>query len=245
MRTMFAVLALVFSLALTSPGDEMTRLFDDSVPHYLEADGTPPVVAAPFTFVTWGQSDDVDDLGAVLSVGDKDVADQHWILALDGITGGDPVKFNATSGTELNLFTTTGLTVNTWHHAAAVEASATDHRVFIDGGSKATSTSSKAPSGADRVSIGRRASSAGLQDSSGKIGQAAIYDVALTDNDNASLGAGADPRRYRLDDLVALWPINGRSPEPDIIGGFNLTVTGATVDDEAIPLMRGQMVAPA
>jgi hypothetical protein len=223
----------------------MGRIFDDAIPDYLEADGTPPVVAAPFTFVTWGQSDDVDDLGAVMSVGDKDVADQHWILSFDGITGGDPVKFNATSGTEANLFTTTGFTINTWHHAAAVEASATDHRVLIDGGSKATSATNKAPSGADRVSIGRRASSGGAQESSGKISHAAIYDVALSDADVASLAAGVNPKRYRPGNLVALWPINGSSPEKDIVGGFNLTVTGSTVDDEAIPQMRGQMMAPA
>ncbi len=223
----------------------MGRIFDDAIPDYLEADGTPPVVAAPFTFVTWGQSDDVDDLGAVISVGDKDAADQHWILALDGITVDDPVKFGIVGGSQANVFTTTGMTVNTWHHAAGVEASATDHRVLIDGGSKGTSATSKAPSGADRVSIGRRASSAGLQESSGKISHAAIYDKALTDDTIASLAAGANPKRVQPDSLVALWPINGSSPEKDIIGGFNLTVTGSTVDDEAIPQMRGQMMAPA
>ena len=223
----------------------MGRLFDDTVPHFLEADGTPPVVAAPFTFVTWAQLDDLTDQGAVLSIGDKDVSDMVWTISYDGVTGGDPIKGQVVDGTQTNVFTTTGMTVNTWHHGAFVEASATSHNILIDGGSKATKTDNKSPVGADRVSIGRKASNGGVQNHSGKVGQAAIYDKALTDEDNESLAAGANPKRVQSDNLVALWPINGRSPEPDIVGGFDLTVTGATFDDEAIPQMAGQMMAPA
>ncbi len=223
----------------------MARLFDDTVPHRLEADGTPPVTGFPFTFVTWAQLDDVADQGAVLSIGDKDVSNMVWTISYDGITGGDPIKGQVVDGSQANFFTTTGLTVDTWHHGAFVEESATSHNILIDGGSKATSTSNKTPAGADRVSIGRLARSAGGADHSGLIGPVAIYDVALTDADVASLAAGVNPKRYKRGNLVALWPINGQSPEPDIIGGFSLTVTGATVSDRAIPQMRGQMMAPA
>ncbi len=60
----------------------------------------------------------------------------------------------------------------------------------------------------------------------------AIWNVALTDSEIATLAEGVSPLRVRRDALVYYCPIGGQSPEIDIIGGVNMTVTGTTVDEE-------------
>lgn len=67
---------------------------------------------------------------------------------------------------------------------------------------------------------------------SGRIGHCAIWNASLSDQEIETLAQGVSPLRVRRDALVAYWPVNGQSPEIDIVGGINLTVNGTTVAEE-------------
>jgi len=108
-----------------------------------------------------------------------------------------------------------------------VGASATDRAVYIDGGSKGTNATSNTPSGLASTRLGKDHDNNNALD--GRIGEGAIWNVALTDAEVARLAKGIHPFKVRPANIVAYWPLWGRnSPEPDCVGGFNLTVTGAT-----------------
>jgi hypothetical protein len=57
--------------------------------------------------------------------------------------------------------------------------------------------------------------------------------VALTDDEAVILSLGYSPVFVRPANLVAYWPLVGRSsPEPDIVGGYDMTLVGSpTVAD--------------
>ena len=139
------------------------------------------------------------------------------------------MRFRANNGTADNVDTTTGYTANTWHHACAVAASDASRSVYIDGGSKATTTTSISVSGEYRISIGRFSDSSPSVYFSGKIAEAAIWNIALSDAEVALLAKAVSPLMVRPEALIFYTPIIGKySPEIDLIGGLSLTVTGAT-----------------
>ncbi len=78
----------------------------------------------------------------------------------------------------------------------------------------------------------------------GFIGHGALWNVALSDAEIASLAnPGVSPLRMRRDSLVAYWPLNGQSPEIDIVGRKDLTLFGApTVAEE--PPNSWSIIAP-
>ena len=67
--------------------------------------------------------------------------------------------------------------------------------------------------------------------------------MALTDEEIASLAAGVSPLRMRRDNLVAYWPVNGQSPEPDVVGGLDLTITGSPLISEEPPISNSVVAA--
>lgn len=73
----------------------------------------------------------------------------------------------------------------------------------------------------------------------GQIAHAAIWSVALADTEIAVLGAGLAPIRVRPASLSAYWSLSGKdSPEIDIVGRNDLTVTNATVSNEEPRIFR-------
>lgn len=212
----------------------MARLFDDASSQFLEIN-VAPVTGTPLTMAAWFRPDNANLFQIIVSIVDKDTADDQFRLVTAGNAVGDPVQFAVrTSSGTFTAVTTTGYSLNTWHHAVGVAASATDRRVFIDGGSKGVSTSSKIPSGLNRISIGRLGDSTPSNHFSGRIAEVVIWNVALTDVEVAVLAGGVSPLRVRPGNLKGYWPIFGASPETDFSGqGNNLTVTGATIADHA------------
>ena len=185
--------------------------------------------------VCWFRTDDAVLVQALVSVTNKGSGTNTFAILADGDSVGDPVwmhtRYNLGSA---NVRTTTGYSVNTWHHAAGVWASTTDRRVFIDGGSKDTSSLEIIPTGIDRTVIGRLGDSSPGLYFSGRIAETGIWNVALTDVEVAVLAGGVSPLRVRPGRLKGYWPIFGASPETDLSGqGNNLTVTGTTVADHA------------
>ncbi len=207
----------------------MALLFNDANSQFAEVDSS-PISAFPWTMACWFRSDDITIDQVLMWLGDKDTADQYVFLGAAGTRAGDTVLALTDAGGISFAETSTGYSVNTWHHAAGVWVSATDRRAYIDGGSKGTNATSRVLSNAsDRVSIGRAGDSTPGNYMSGRIAEAAIWDVALTDTEIARL-LRQPFGRVRPASLVSYWPLwglHGSSNEIDISGnGRGLTLSG-------------------
>ena len=212
----------------------MSRLFDDAASDKLgNTADAPPVTGPPFTVCCWFRSNDITKAQALNELRNG-ITDHYYRLDARGDQAGDPLFFTKrnTGQSNAEAETTTGYTANVWHHAAGVHTSATDTACFIDGGSKDTNTLSRTPTGIDKIHIGVQDEASPSTFMSGNIANMAIWNVALTDAEIATLAEGVSPLRVRRDALVYFCPIGGQSPEIDIIGNVNMTVTGTVVDEE-------------
>ncbi len=201
----------------------MARLFDDAATEYLELDSA-PLTAYPFTMSCRFYSDDITANQTLCFIGDKDSETDFWRLAVLGAVGGDPIALQSNDGTTERADTSTGFSVNTWHHACGVAVSATDRSCFIDGGSEGTSTTSITPAGSDRISVGRGGKLTPNFYMSGRIAELGVWNVALSDAEVATLAKGFSPLFIQPHNLVAYWPLI-RDDDNDWIGGFDLTAT--------------------
>ena len=183
--------------------------------------------AFPFTYACWFNVTNTTAYHYLMSSADTATDTNYFALGAGGAEPGDPVfaEVNASS-TYVLVGTSTGYSANTWHHACAVFESATSRSVYIDGGSKGTSTTSRAPAGLDNTTIGSIVLNSAAYYADGLIAEAAIYDVALSDADVLMLAKSVSPLAVKPQSLVAYWPLIGRtSPEIDVVGGFGQTLT--------------------
>lgn len=206
----------------------MARDFESTSAQFLTVDSA-PVTAVPLTIACWFRPESVTDARLVTIV-DKDV---------------DTEAFSVEAWSDTNLYASTSAgggigsavasgpwSVAAWTHATAVFGAADSRTIYRDGGNSGTNTDSFAPSGLDRVAVATWGGSVTTSYFDGRIAEIGIWNVALTEDEAASLADGASPMLVRPDALVAYWPLIGRaSPEIDLIGGANLTVTGAVVAD--------------
>lgn len=210
----------------------MSRVFAAGSTESAVYDGTPPVTAAPFTVAAWARRTDTGSFRTVLGIGDKDVTNHQWYLQMFDF-GSKSVKWEVQAGgTAANSQAPGNWVQNQWHHVAGVEASSTSRTCYLDGSPDATpDTTSRAPSGADRLAIGKvpESSPGAGEYFTGDIAEVGIWNVALTDAEIASLAKGVTPPNIRPGNLVFYAPIVGKhSPEPDLVGGLSLTLTGTS-----------------
>jgi hypothetical protein len=207
----------------------MARLFDDASSQYLE-NATAPVTAVPLSVGCWFNSNDAAATQALVQIGVTGSNDNCFVLFAAGSVAGDPVRFQTRTTSNGVADSTTGYTANQWHHALGVTSATTSRAAYIDGGNKGTNTTNLTPAGIDSVAVGRRQANTAYM--SGYIAEVAIWSAALTDDEAAVLAKGYSPLLVRPTSLVFYAPIIGRySPEIDLRGQANLTVTGATVAD--------------
>ena len=146
------------------------------------------LIAPPFTMGCWFESDDDTAAQSLMGLSDTGSTNNFHLLELRGQVAGDFVAMqSADSGGGFRAITTTGFTANKLHHAVGVVASATDRRCFIDGGSKGTDANSATPTDIDTTAIGALIRTTNAVFMSGFIGDAYIYDRALTDREVADL----------------------------------------------------------
>jgi hypothetical protein len=198
----------------------MARLFDDASTQYL-SQASPVLTGTPLTMACWFNSDDAAIAQLLLGLTPAAGNGNGFYLNLNGAAAGDPVQ----ARTNGNLASSTsGYSINTWHHACGVWASATDRRAFIDGGSKGTNATNATPGAITKTHIGRRENNLDMH-MSGRIAEAAIWNIDLADGDVATLAKGYSPLVIRPANLVAYWPLMGRtSPEIDWVGKFDMTL---------------------
>lgn len=229
----------------------MARLFNDGNNEYLEIDQA-VVTVPPFAMACGFYSDDATIVQALMALVDKDAADEYHVLRIRGDVAGDPVSaLSRTGAGGDDAKTSSGYSANTWHHACGIWAAATDRRVFIDGGSKGTDANNRAPAGIDRTSIGRLGDSSPALYMSGRLAEAAIWDLSTwpgaTDILKAdaweasvlpALAAGRLPCEYQLG-LVGYWPVWGlHSPEIDCATGvYPMTLFNGPIQANHAPVV--------
>jgi hypothetical protein len=201
----------------------MSVALDNAFGHYLAKSAAPPVTAVPFTMACWFNSDDITAHQVLVGLADNSVDDQVFFLAAYGSLAGDPIRAFARSGAapHMDARTSTGYSLNTWHHACAVFATSTDGRVFIDGGSKGTDNTDRTPTGINTFSIGRTSDSTPSEYVSGMIAEPAVWDGALTADEVAAL-PHYSPMFIRPDRLVHYTPFildDEYTPIIDAAGG--------------------------
>lgn len=202
----------------------MARTFVRTSSQYLETNAA-PVIAAPFTISVFVWTSEGSNDKEIIWIGDKDVANHYWGLQ---VNLAERVRFEVNAGaTEVaaqSASATFGLSA--WHHIAAIERGAADREVYYDGTSVGTNTTSRSPSGADRISIGRDGSSSPTAYMDGSIAEIGIWNVALNTSEIAALAKGFAPPLVRPTSLVFYLPCIVDT-DKDLRGGLSLTPSGS------------------
>jgi hypothetical protein len=212
----------------------MSRAF--TAAQYIENSAV-PVSAPPFTISAW-----VRNTGSfanfpfiVTLYTASSTNNRHSLFVYNTGAIGAATRDAATTGDSI---TTALIADSNWHHAAGIWTSSSSRSSFLDGTSKNTDTTAITPSTPNRFSVG--AWNAGANDGiTGNIQEVAVWSVALDDNEIANLATGLCALRVRPQSLVVYLPVIGfSSPDIDIIGRFDMTVTGATVSGEEPRIVR-------
>jgi len=207
------------------------RDFDGST-EFLEADTT-AFSATPFTIAGWVFPDQVSSSAVMVQISDKDVTDHRFGCYINS-SARAVFRAQAGGGNEFAVGAGT-FSTGSWQHMACVSASATDRTVYRDGGNTGTNTVSVIPAGLDRTSIGRAGDSSPGEEFDGRLATIGIWSAALTASEILSLFNGASPFSIRPGALIHYYAIGGQSPERDLVGTVNLTVTGTPLQVEEPP----------
>lgn len=194
-----------------------------------------PVTGDPLVMACWINCSNIADEQAVMGIYDASVTNE-WIVIFARGNASDKIASSVRSsaaGIQV-ANTTTAYSQNTWHHVCLVYATATNHSIFIDGGSKATNTGLVNPLNLDRVRIGRTGDSTPSGAFDGRIAEPVIWNASLTDAQVAELATGINPLRVKPENIVFYPPCFNVSSDPtiELIQGNDLTLdnTPATAD---------------
>ncbi len=222
----------------------MARNFDSSNPDYLEIGDVASldITGDAITLAAWVKLASTSAERKIIAKWSDSGGAFSYLLSVDGSGNNKVLMAIATPGQTISVGTTS-MSVGTWHLIVGTY-DGTTMRVYLDGVEDDTSpdtgsiNSTTAPV---RIGVGSGATSEGPMD--GDIGHCSIWDIDLTAGEVASLAVGISPLKLRRGSLVYYAPINGQSPEADIIGGNTGTVNGTTVVEE--PPIPNSIVAPA
>jgi len=155
--------------------------------------------------------------------------------------GSNNVLFVINTGSNQVITGSTTVATGTWYHIVGTYDGSI-MRLYLNGVEDGThSTSGNINSSTAPLRIGS-GSGSGENPLDGDAGHGAIWDVGLTANQAIALASGISPLNIRRDDLLFYVPINGQSPEKDVVGGFDMTVSGTVVVEE--PPIPHSIVAP-
>jgi hypothetical protein len=202
----------------------MAILFDPASTEYLQIDSA-TVTTYPFTMAAWYYVTDAN-FRSIMFIGDLSSSSNYHELYVNGT---DTVRARTRAGGANEAVTTTTGSLNNWEHACGVWTSATDRAAFLDGGGKGTETTSRTPTGIDRTSIGRRSDSSPEIPFNGRIAEAAIWSVALSDAEVALLAKGYSPLFIQPQNLAGYWPLIALGDIQDRVGDLNMTAFNTPV----------------
>ncbi len=128
-----------------------------------------------------------------------------------------------------------------WYHVAAVFVSSTERYLYLNGSCVATNTSAPVTGwSGHRLLVGMRYDGSTYgQYADGRIAEVALWNVALSAGQVASLGAGKDPRTVSATAPIVYWPMLGEtSPENPLAGPLTLTLSNSPAKADHPPVTR-------
>jgi hypothetical protein len=192
-----------------------------------------PVTAAPLTMACWFYSTNNTNAQIIMSICESVDSDRFQLTAFGSLAGKNIACYVEQGGANDNTcLTSTGYTVNKWHHAAAVYSSSSSRSVFIDGGSKGTGNNTAyVPQSIDEILIAaRRANGTIGTPFFGLIAEVGIWNVALTDDEVLSLSKGFAPYLVRPRNL-RFYNRLIRNGGVDIVGNRTLILSNVSTGD--------------
>lgn len=209
----------------------MARTFDSSISNVLTRASNLGITAVPLTIAAWVRTTSTSGDRLIGCIGINGGGTTHQ-FGLYMPSGSRVIRAAVANGGGSDFaVTSAAATDSTWAHACGVFASDTSRAAYLNGGSKGTDTANRVPATSiDTVGVGVGVISTGLAGAwVGDIAEVAFWNVALTDDEVASLAKGVSPLLVRPTSLVAYWPILGNdSPEQDRWKNkYDLTVSGS------------------
>lgn len=200
----------------------MARESDGST-QFLET-SSPPVTTTPFTIACWGKTSDDANGNTLVFLGDNTSPDDRVLLLMAGNVAIDPIRlFHQVTGVgNSSALSTTGYSLSTWHHCCCIEASGQSRSVYIDGGSKGISTTSRTMPTINTMGVLRSSDSTPSAYVFGSIAELGIWNATLTDAEVLSLATGYAPPFIRPESLVFYMPLVGED-DNDLVGGLHLS----------------------
>ena len=195
------------------------------------------IASRPFTIAVWFNLTSLTVTAEIFSILDntQNPGLDGYALDVSGTEGGDPVRawYQTNGGATVGYAkTTAGPAANTWTHGCGVFAAAST-AAYINGGNKGNAGTNTATA-PNSTNLGARFYGGAWSGFfPGRLAEAAIWDVALTDAEVVILAKGMSPLLMRPQSLVAYWPLIGRtSPEIELINGYGMSLVNApTVGD--------------
>lgn len=201
----------------------MSRSFNGASGNHLNL-ASAPITAPAFSMGAWINPTSYADR-VVLALGALGGINNCFTLRINA--SGNAVARTRNTG-NADAVSSTTVPLGVWSYILAVYAGINDRRIYVAGGGKIIDTNSRTVTGVNTFVVGTE-----VDDSSarfaGLIAQPVIYNAVLSDANAVALAAGANPQNVVLASLINYWTLNtNANPEVPVVGGSNLTVTGAT-----------------
>jgi hypothetical protein len=182
-----------------------------------------PIITYPLTVAAWAFPANNNVFKEVVNISDKDDTN-NWLVRLALDNNAHVSCYARDSGTnDGGAITTNSYQSLAWCHVAGVFTSA-GRSAYLHGEGKVTNSVAKAPTGVDRLAIGRAGDSTPSDPMAGWIADVAIWNVALTDTQIWMLARGCTP--YEIGARPYLYFPLGRGTEYDDVQGTTLLPVG-------------------
>lgn len=184
------------------------------------------VTAVPITMACWFKPVSASANYTLMCNNDNTTTNRIRLSTGSGGSAGS-VLF-ATGAGSGSSSTSTSFSAAAWSHACGVSSGVASRAVYLNGGGKGTNTVSVTPTGINQFQVGIAAPNTG-QFFNGDMAEVAIWNIALSDAEAASLATGISPLLMHPESLKFYAPLlAGLSPEIDLMQANSLTVTGTT-----------------
>lgn len=207
----------------------MARVFASASSEYLLDAASPVISSHPFSMACWFKpvASNVN-YSLMISATNSAVGNLYGLSARGGNTPFTLVAQSLYSSQYSYAAASTGYSAGVWHHAVGVWASNTSRAVYLNGGNKGTNSDNRPVSGVQRFAIGCNGRPSPGAFMNGSILWPAVWDVALTDNEAASLASGINPLLIRPDNLIFFSPLGNLDGDSDIdvVGGVSFSANG-------------------
>lgn len=184
------------------------------------------LTSTPFTMACWFRMASTTGTRTLMSLANGSNNDDFWRLFHDSNEATVAARAG-NSGSSETATSTAGASTGEWSHACGVFASDAARSAFLNGGNKGTNSNSLVLGSTVTVTgVGHLARASQDMVYDGDLAHAAIWNVALSDEEVALLAKAVSPLFVRRSALVAYWPLWGiDSPEPNLWPGSALALS--------------------